>query len=379
MHAQTPLVTGNINKYARVTAVGSNYVDVSDVSDFSVGDTVMVIQMNGVRINAGTALQGNYQNVVGEPGAYEILLVSSINTISRRVTFSRVLLNSYDAAARIQLIKVRTYRDAIVNSELTAQLWDSASVSGGVLAFMVKGVLTLNDDIDLSGKGFRGGIAVQGNGNCQDSDVTMTYESYNIASLAAGYKGEGIGFRTATDLPLYPDYMRGKGANMTGGGGGNGHFSGGGGGANYGAGSVGDNEITPDMCGLLQPGGRGGFPVTPYAIINHGVFMGGGGGASVWLTTPSNAHGGNGGGIIIIHADTIRGNGRLITARGATAVNNVPDDSGAGGGGAGGSVIVSTSHFASAPALDAAGGDGGDNLSTVSQNGAGGGGGGGLI
>jgi len=108
MHAQTPLVTGDINKYARVTAVGSNYVDVNDVSDFSVGDTVMVIQMNGVRINAGTSLQGNYQNVVGEPGAYEILLVSSINTLSKRVTFSRVLLNTYNATAKVQLVKVRT-------------------------------------------------------------------------------------------------------------------------------------------------------------------------------------------------------------------------------------------------------------------------------
>jgi gliding motility-associated-like protein len=381
IHAQTPLVTGDINKYTRVTAVGSNYVDVSDVSDFSVGDTVMVIQMNGVRINAGTTsdLRGTYQNVVGEPGAYEILLVASINTLSGRVTFSRVLLNTYDAAASVQLIKVRTYRNAVVNSELTVQLWDSASVSGGVLAFMVKGVLTLNDDIDLSGKGFRGGIAAQGNGNCQNLDVTATYESYNIASLMAGYKGEGIAFRTATDLPLYPDYMRGKGANMTGGGGGNGHFSGGGGGANYGAGYVGDIEISPNSCVLPLPGGRGGFSVSPHGTINHGVFMGGGGGASVWLTTPSNAHGGNGGGIVIIHADTIRGNGRLITARGAAAADNVPDDSGAGGGGAGGSVIVSTSHFASAPALDAAGGDGGDNQSTVSQNGAGGGGGGGLI
>ena len=95
-----------------------------------------------------------------------------------------MLLNTYNATAKVQLVKVRTYRDAIVNSELTAQLWDSASVSGGVLAFMVKGVLTLNDDIDLSGKGFRGGIASQGNGNCQNFDATMTYESYNISSLA---------------------------------------------------------------------------------------------------------------------------------------------------------------------------------------------------
>ena len=37
---QTPLVTGNVNKYARVTSVSTDYVIVDDVSDFAAGDTV---------------------------------------------------------------------------------------------------------------------------------------------------------------------------------------------------------------------------------------------------------------------------------------------------------------------------------------------------
>ncbi|MBE0678129.1 MAG: gliding motility-associated C-terminal domain-containing protein [Bacteroidales bacterium] len=376
LSAQTPLVTGNINRYARVTSVGADFVIVDDLSGFAVDDTVMVMQMNGVRINAGVALQGNYQNVEGTPGRYEILIISSINSVSRTVSFSRLLLNAYSATAKVQLIKVRSYRNAVVNTELSCQAWDSASAKGGVLAFMVKGVLTLNADINLTGKGFTGGIASQGNGFCQRSDDTMSYESYRITSKAAGYKGEGIGFRTAGDLPLYPDFMRGKGANMTGGGGGNGRYSGGGGGSNYGAGSVGDNEIAPDICSGLLPGGRGGFPVTPYPTLNNGIFLGGGGGASVWLTVPSTSDGGEGGGIIIIHADTIRGNGRLITASGGNGSNNTAVSSGAAGGGAGGSVAISTRYFATTPVLNADGGKGGDN---VNQNGAGGGGGGGLI
>ncbi|MCK7532874.1 MAG: hypothetical protein MZV63_18470 [Marinilabiliales bacterium] len=52
----------------------------------------------------------------------------------------------------------------MVNTELTCQAWDSASVRGGVIAFLVKGVLTLNADINVAGKGFNGGIASQGNG-----------------------------------------------------------------------------------------------------------------------------------------------------------------------------------------------------------------------
>ncbi len=371
--AQTPLVTGNVNEYASVNTIGPDFVIVDDVSLFAVNDTVMVIQMSGVRINAGASLPGNYQNTIGTPGLYEILIVSAVNVGLSRVSFSRNLLHLYDAEGKVQLIKVRSYRSAVVNTELTCQAWDSASAKGGVLAFLVKGTLTLNADINVSGRGFRGGITAQGNGYCQQTDDTMRLESYSIWSRASGYKGEGLGLRTSTNDPLYPALARGKGVNLTGGGGGNGHFSGGGGGSNYGAGSEGDVEV-PSCAGLLT-GGRGGYSVSPTSL-NNGVFMGGGGGASVWLTVPTTSAGANGGGIIIIHADSIRGNGRLISARGGAAINNTVTNSGAGGGGGGGSVIISTRYFANTPVLTADGGKGGN---TVNQNGAGGGGGGGLI
>ncbi|MDM8002458.1 MAG: hypothetical protein QUS66_06015 [Bacteroidota bacterium] len=302
---QTPLLTGQVNRYAKVTEVGADYVIVDDASEFAANDTVMVMQMSGVRINAGTTLEGNYQNVIGYPGKYEIIIVAAVNNGTGRIDFTRVLLTGYDAEAKVQLVKVPSYRDAVVNTQLSCQPWDSAAVRGGVLVFMVKGVLTLNADINVTGSGFRGGIVSQGNGLCQVSDDSLRWESYSIWSHAAGYKGDGIGLKTAANLSLYPAYMRGKGANMTGGGGGNGHFSGGGGGSNYGAGSVGDQEMAPDVCGGLYPGGRGGFTISSYPTLNTGVYMGGGGGASVYLTTPTTSAGANGGGIVIIHADTI--------------------------------------------------------------------------
>lgn len=373
---QTPLLNGQVNIYSRVTSVGTDYVVVDDASGFAANDTVMVMQMSGVRINAGTTLEGNYQNTIGYPGKYEIIIVETVNTGTGRIDFTRVLLTQYEADGMVQLVKVRSYRDAVVNTELSCQQWDSATVRGGVLVFMVKGVLTLNADINVSGRGFRGGIVSQGSGLCQVSDDSLRWESYSIWSHASGYKGEGLGIKTASDQSLYPAYMKGKGANLTGGGGGNGHFSGGGGGSNYGAGSVGDQEIAPDICGGLYPGGRGGFSVSGPPTLNTGVYMGGGGGASVYLTTPTTSAGANGGGIVIIHADTIVGNGRVITAGGSAANNNTVANAGAGGGGAGGSVIISTRHFSSAPVLYADGGRGGNN---TNQNGAGGGGGGGLI
>ncbi len=195
LSAQTPLVTGNINKYARVTSVSTDYVIVDDVADFAVGDTVMIMQMSGVRINASQTLPGNYQNTVGTPGRYEVLIVSAINGGTKRISFSRNLLNTYDPLGKVQIIKVRSYSNAVVNAELTCQDWDSASVRGGVLAFLVKGVLTLNANINVGSKGFIGGKVAQGTGYCQTSDDSITYESYSIWTHASGYKGDGLRFQ----------------------------------------------------------------------------------------------------------------------------------------------------------------------------------------
>jgi gliding motility-associated-like protein len=373
LSGQTPLVTGQVNKYAKITTVGTDNVVVDDVADFAAGDTVMVMQMSGVRINASTTLPGNYQNTVGSPGRYEILIVNSINTGAKQVFFSRNLLNTYSPQGKVQLVRVRSYRNAVVNAELTCLSYDSAAVRGGVLAFLVQGVLTLNADINVTGKGFRGGMAAQGAGYCQSSDDTIRYYSYSIYSKASGYKGDGLGIRNTSDQPLYPGLARGKGVNLTGGGGGNGHFSGGGGGSNYGAGREGDVEVTG--CSGLYPGGNGGYSVSP-TPLSGGVFMGGGGGASTWLTTASNSDGGGGGGIVIILADSIRGNGRLITATGIEPNANAVASSGAGGGGGGGSLVISARNYPTLPVLSASGGKGGN---TINQNGAGGGGGGGLI
>ena len=116
---QTPLLTGQVNSYASVTTVGTDYVIADDVTAFAVNDTVMVMQMSGVRINAGTTLEGNYQNVIGYPGKYEIIIIAAVNTGTGRIDFTRVLLTSYDPSAKVQIVKVRSYRDAVVNTQLS--------------------------------------------------------------------------------------------------------------------------------------------------------------------------------------------------------------------------------------------------------------------
>ena len=58
--------------------------------------------------------------------------------------------------------------------------------------------------------------------------------AYTVTYTNSGYKGESLVSRvllSTTMPPVFPDFIKGKGNNFTGGGGGNGRFSGGAGGA----------------------------------------------------------------------------------------------------------------------------------------------------
>lgn len=365
-----PLVTGQVNKYAKVLTVGVDFVTVQNASDFSPGDTVMIIQMSGAEINASATLPGNMQNAIGSPGSFEIAIVQSV--AGNQITITRNILFPYDPEGKVQIIRLGIYLDAVVNAELSCAPWDSTTSTGGVLAFMAN-KLTLNADINVSGKGFRGGQVALGSAICQEIGEAYRSYFYDISSTAAGYKGEGIGFRNESGISVYPSLARGKGVTFTGGGGGNGHFSGGGGGSNYGAGSPGDIEASG--CGISYNGGLGGFSIGE-SVLSGGVFLGGGGGASVYSVTPNTAAGGRGGGIVLIFAGSVQGNGRVISATGIEPNANTLTNAGAAGGGAGGSVILSAGLILSDFGLQAGGGKGGN---TISSLGAGGGGGGGLI
>ncbi|MCU0378592.1 MAG: hypothetical protein MUC78_10070, partial [Bacteroidales bacterium] len=375
LSGQTPVITGQTNKYARVTAVGADNVTVSSVSDFALGDTVMIIQMGGIIINASATLDGSAQNKIGAPGGYEFVIIQSISggPGNWQVNFTRNLLNAYHPDGKVQMIRIRNYDHAVVNSELTCADWDSTTVTGGVLAFFVRGTLTLNANINVSGKGFRGGIVSSGPGYCFESNDTVRHYFYNTGSSMSGYKGEGIALRNTSGVTIYPGLAKGRGVTYSGGGGGNGHFSGGGGGAGQGAGSTGHQEMD-GVCAVEYNGGLGGKSIKGNVITSGGVYLGGGGGASTYSGTPTLSAGGDGGGIVIILANSIAGNGHTIAAAGNQPNNNTAALAGAGGGGGAGSIIISTSEFTSYPQLDATGANGGNTVNTQGSGGAGGGG-----
>ena len=381
-------IYGTINKYGKVTSLGTDYVIVDDAGQFgqfSAGDTVLLIQMKGARIYTLEASSyGSLENMYGQPGKHEFIIIQSVEAGTKKIIFRNNIVNAFNVDGALQIVKVPSYNTAFVdNSDLTCAPWDSTGKTGGVLAIIVGRTLSLNKNIDVSGKGFIGGAISIGTGLCVGSDQTnLDKYAFNSGFANSGFKGESPvirGWLALNDYPpIFPGYSKGKGENLTGGGGGNGKFSGGGGGGNYGAGGKGGRELA-SCTPFPYDGGLGGKSIkTP--PLDSGIYLGGGAGSSTYLAGSTPSPGGNGGGIIIIVCDTIKGNGKSIIANGATTTQ-ASLNAGSGGGGGGGSVAIylqsfSTSSVTSALTISANGGKGGNNAGTFGE---GGGGGGGLV
>jgi gliding motility-associated-like protein len=386
LYSQDKKIGDIINLYKHVEAIGSaprDNVTLNDVSNLFVGDTVLLIQMKGAVINVPEDGNfGSYKDLIGLPGLSEFLIIESINAGAKNVVFTSIILNNFDVSGIVQLVRVPFYNSATVTSTLTCQPWDSVTKTGGVLTMIIGRTLSLDADIDVSGKGFKGGKTSPGDGLCSTGLNNFGYPESNPNS---GYKGESPATRAFVDLgnipPVFPDYAKGKGANFTGGGGGNGKYSGGGGGSNWAlTGGKGGKENP--TCAPNNDGGIGGLTIK-FTDLDAGFFMGGGGGASTYETGNTTATpGGNGGGIIIIICDTLKGNGKIITAEGGSpnTYPKVSGNAGAGGGGGGGSVALYLQSYSSGSTgnltISVKGGNGGN---TSNAYGEGGGGGGGLI
>jgi gliding motility-associated-like protein len=377
--AQVSSLGGIINKYGRVTSIGTDNVVISDptqFSYFSTGDTVLLIQMKGAEcLVPESGGYGDYQISVGTTGAYEFLTVLSVGA-GNKITFRNNIIKTYSADGDVQLVRVPSRNAAKVDAELTCQAWDSITKIGGVVALIVGTKLTLNANINAKGAGFRGGSAALGLGNCTISGGGLNNFSYPESWQNSGLKGESQIFKAylgSVQNPIFPGYAKGSGANFTGGGGGNGRFSGGGGGALVGQGGKGGKEST--SCGTVSErefGGVGGKSVSS-VLPAGGLLLGGGGGGSTYLSGATPSSGGKGGGIIVIVCETLDGNGHTIIADGEKP-SAASGNTGAGGGGGGGTIALYLQSFLTNVDLAVRGGAGGDNGSVFGEGGGGGGG-----
>ncbi|TAE48102.1 MAG: T9SS C-terminal target domain-containing protein [Bacteroidetes bacterium] len=358
-------ISGIVNTYARVTAIGTQSVTLQSSSGFSVGDKVLLIQMKGATIS--TANDSTYGNITGygNAGNYEFATVTAKS--GRTLTFSRTLCRSYTSSDVVQLIRIPVYTgDVRVTNTLTAKSWDGTT--GGVLAIEVQGKLTLAADINLQGTGFRGG---EFNGSATSGGLDYYCD---VNSGKGGVKGEGA-------VELAQAGCRGKLA--TGGGGGNDHNGGGGGGGNYGSGGIGGHgwlSNTPGQLSDLYKGGRGGMALnTLYDAGTPKLFLGGGGGGG-HQNNGASIPAGDGAGIAIIIAQTLEVTVARSIKAGAQDATDVTVNDGAGGGGGGGAILLDIGSFIrpNLLTLDVSGGDGASVI-TSDQHGPGGGGGGGYI
>lgn len=392
LQAQLTTLTGTLNQVATaVTAIdtASNSVTVADPTGFQESDRVLLIKMQGALIDESSSANFGTINTLNGVGLYEIANVCSV--LGNQVSFQHTLQNGGSYAplgtftGKMQMIKIPRYGgDVNVTGTLTAPAWDGTT--GGVLILQSEGTLTLNGDIDMSGKGFRGGHNLNSaylctptlDANNVNENSTLPY--YTLASGEGACKGEGIAAYIA-------DKEAGWGSQANGGGGGNNKNAGGGGGSNYGIGgkggtrepAVGEPAIS---CRGKYEGVQGKkLDQLGYSLANNRIFLGGGGGAG-HADDNQGQPGAAGGGIVILIAQEIQGghpfNVFNIRANGADALD--AGDDGGSGGGAGGAILIQA-QFNSRPLnLEARGGSGGgaSHLGTEC-NGPGGGGGGGFI
>ncbi len=356
-----------INKYAAVLdyQLCSNGLLVDNPADFSPGDTVLVIQMKGAVIDSSNS--PSFGDVIAYNGAgnYELNTIKDISGNVLELHYQ--LKRQYNIPnGRVQVVRVPSFTDYVVNQPHTALAWDGTK--GGVFMMLVSGTLTLNDKIDVTGKGFRGGQI--NNGTVVTCNLSDYY--YPAPTNDGGEKGEGI-------AEVSTDRIRGRGKLANGGGGGNNTNTGGGGGSNAGTGGEGGRQWVGCDTNLAT-GGIGGLMLS-YTPAANKLFLGGGGGAGHENNFDTDP-GGNGGGIVIISAGTIAGTDSII-ANGADCVdqNSFPPNQGGdgqSGGGGGGAVLINATSFAGTTPISAHGGNGGNNYLTA-HHGPGAGGSGGVI
>lgn len=152
---------GMINDYHEVTALSGTVATVNSINGINgihtlaIGDTVLIIQMQGAAINqTNSAAFGT--PTVNNAGNYEINVICGIS--GNQVAFKFNLVNSYTpVAGAVQIVthgngKLTSY--TVPPAGIVSRLWNGTV--GGVV-FVKADAITLNGNVSASGLGFRGG------------------------------------------------------------------------------------------------------------------------------------------------------------------------------------------------------------------------------
>jgi hypothetical protein len=221
------------------------------------------------------------------------------------LTLAYPLTNTYTDSgnSQAQIVELKQYTSVTVNSAVTWSAPDWDGDTGGIIAFLCTGDVTITGSISANAAGFLGG-----SGTIGTSDQT-------------GLQGEGTTGAASNS----------NAANGSGGGGGSNSLAqpakaGGGGGSNGANGADGGSGNAA--------GGTGGGSVGSADLVT--MDLGGGGGQGAYAN--QNPIGGDGGGIVLVIAKNITVTGSIQTT-GADGTAGASSKGGAGGG-AGGSILI---------------------------------------
>jgi MYXO-CTERM domain-containing protein len=364
-----PLVVSSlltVNPHAALAADaagGGLHLSTATVADFRAGDLVFVWQplgLAGAVPQVGTSSVDLHQSPIGR---FELARLARVTGTDLELT--NPLVGAYPNGLS-QVVRVPEYTTVTIepSGAIVAPPWDGAS--GGVVAFLVSGILTVNGTISASGAGFRGGVAVNDDATHFGCVPTEPSPPWDAA------KGEGVlAF-------VWSATATGQRNAVNGGGGGDCTNSGGAGGGNGGPGGTGGNSWDGDR----PVGGQGGAQIQ---LTFRDRFTFGGGGGAGQMNDQLGTAGGSGGGLVWLRAASLAGTG-TIAANGAmgpipNVYGNTPDYDGQGGGGAGGSISLRLTGAVACSVLMTARGATGISTPDTGHglSGPGGGGGGGHV
>lgn len=323
--------TDNVRQSLSVTAnAGQDALSVPNTAGFAIGDKVLIHQTKGSGV-----------------GLYELGTIENVG--SESLTLYETLVNTYTVggSSKAQVLRVPQYWNVTVenNGTLTAHSWNGNT--GGILAFLANGMVTINGTVTTDGKGYRGGQGQNHTGGLgsrgeQGGNENGTQSNSGSANGMGGGGGETQGSDNCDQT-----------VKSGGGGGGGGHAT------------TGENG-SPGACGGGSGGTGGGTFGTPNLETTI-TFGGAGGGGGGWrrchIEKSDRLNGEEGGGIIMIWGSSFDASSGNISSRGLDVGGYSHHDEGRrighGGAGAGGSIYIAgiTIDFSTSD-LDIRGGTG---------------------
>ncbi|MBN1503288.1 hypothetical protein JW930_07150 [Candidatus Woesearchaeota archaeon] len=349
-----------INNYTFINqnqSAGSWNISVNDSSEFSVGDEILLIQVQNGTTACGA---GDYEfHIIKAICGNNLTLTTPIendycynnpNTVSTDCTDT---ISGFDSALA-QVVKVPHYRNVTVQSSasITAPNW--TGYEGGILVFRVLGNTTVFGEINVTGRGFRGGQ--DGTNDDSEGGTGEGIAGWGYNPEAGDYPSGD--WEVSGDCMQDPNGIGGAGSWCS-------NDNGGDPGAGGGYGTVGQSVVQDQGQSLSEGGVEIG-----YSDLSRMYFGGGGGAGSDNDNANPEGDGGRGGGIIYIVSKNL--DGSIISSDGHEGYGDSGvTTSATGGGGAGGTIWLSANNlvFQTVSASGGLGGDDGSEPGGIGGNG----------